>query len=125
MKSSQRLHTPVALLFCAVLSSPGFSQQAAPTAAPPAAAPPAPAAAGQSSLSSSLGVFVFPAKNQTTTQQSSDEGACFDWAKSQTGIDPMNIKPPASPQQPQQDASNAGNAPRARDAPPRAAPPPL
>jgi hypothetical protein len=59
---------------------------------------------------------VFPAKNQTATQQSTDEGACFDWAKSQTGIDPMNIKPPETPQPPQQDTSNAGNGSRARGA---------
>jgi hypothetical protein len=44
-------------------------------------------------LSSSLGVYVFPAKNQNATQQSNDETACFGWAKSQTGIDPMAIKP--------------------------------
>jgi hypothetical protein len=55
---------------------------------------------------------VFPAKNQTTTQQSSDEGACFDWAKSQTGIDPMNIKPPAPSQPSQQQAANSGGGQR-------------
>jgi hypothetical protein len=115
--SSKHLHTPVALLLGALVSSAAYSQQSAPATPPQhAAAAPAP---GQSSLSSSLGLFVFPAKNQTTTQQSGDEGACFDWAKSQTGIDPMNIKPPAPPepsQQQQEQAANAGNGARARGA---------
>ena len=44
-------------------------------------------------LSSSLGVFVFPAKNQDAQQQSHDETACYGWAKTQTNIDPMAIKP--------------------------------
>ena len=49
--------------------------------------------AAPSSLSSSLGLYVFPAKSQNATQQSNDETACFGWAKTQTGIDPMAIKP--------------------------------
>jgi len=114
--SPKPLHTPVALLLSALVGSAAHSQQPAPAPPPPAAAAPAPAPAGHSSLSSSLGLFVFPAKNQTTTQQSTDEGACFDWAKSQTGIDPMNIKPPETSPPPQQDASNAGNGSRARGA---------
>jgi Glycine-zipper domain len=112
--SSQRPSSPLALLLGALLIPAGYAQQAAPaTPAPPAAAP---AAAANSSLSSSLGVFVFPAKNQTSTQQSTDEGACYGWAKSQTGIDPMNIKPPAPSQPSQQEASNSGGGERARGA---------
>ena len=120
--SPKPLHTSVTLLLFTLVGSAAHSQQPAPAthpaaaATPPAAAAPAPAAAGQSSLSSSLGLFVFPAKNQTATQQTGDEGACFDWAKSQTGIDPMNIKPPEVAQAPQQDTSNAGNGSRARGA---------
>ena len=96
MSNSPRpLHISTVLLLSALVGSAAYSQQSAPATPPQqAAAAPAPAA-GQSSLSSSLGLFVFPAKDQTTTQQSTDEHACFDWAKSQTGIDPMNIKPPA------------------------------
>ena len=116
MKSPQRLHNLLALMLGAVASSAAFSQQPAPTTPPAPAATSAPAAAGEGTLSSSLGLFVFPAKNQTATQQSGDEGACFDWAKSQTGIDPTNIKPPEIAQQPQQDTSNAGNGSRARGA---------
>lgn len=43
-----------------------------------------------SSLGSSLGLYVFPSKNQSQTKQDSDETACFKWAKEQTGVDPMN-----------------------------------
>jgi hypothetical protein len=116
MKSPRRLHIPVAPLLGALVSSAAFSQQPAPATPPPTAAAAAPAPAGQGSLSSSLGLFVFPAKNQTATQQSTDEGACYGWAQSQTGIDPMNIKPPETPQPEQHDASNAGNGSRARGA---------
>lgn len=50
-----------------------------------------------SSLSSSLGVYVFPAKKQTTAQQQGDEAACFAWAKEQTGFDPVATSQAASP----------------------------
>lgn len=40
-------------------------------------------------MSSSFGVAVFPAKGQTEVQQSQDEGQCFVWARSDTGVDPM------------------------------------
>ncbi|HEV8019359.1 MAG TPA: glycine zipper domain-containing protein [Steroidobacteraceae bacterium] len=53
-------------------------------------------AAANSTLSSSLGLFVFPAKNQSSEKQAGDEWACFGWAKSQTGTDPLNIKPQAA-----------------------------
>jgi hypothetical protein len=33
-----------------------------------------------------LGMFPFPAKNQTPEQQATDEKACYDWAGQQTGI---------------------------------------
>src|SRR6187455_3286476 len=49
------------------------------------------------SLSTSLGVVVFPAKGQTADKQSQDEGECFTWSKSQTGFDPMNPQASAPP----------------------------
>ena len=55
-------------------------------------------------LSTSLGMVVFPAKGQTTQQQSQDEGECYAWAKGQTGVDPM-APPPAAAQPAQQSAS--------------------
>jgi hypothetical protein len=88
------------------------------TNAPAPAAHPAPAAApaaAPAGLSSSLGVIVFPAKNQTPQQQTSDEGACFTWAKSTTGIDPMAPVQPAAVQ-PTQDPATAGQGSRTRGA---------
>lgn len=62
-----------------------------------AQAPPAtPTAPASKSLSTSLGMVVFPAKGQTAQQQSQDEGECYAWAKGQTGVDPM--APPAAVQ---------------------------
>jgi hypothetical protein len=51
------------------------------------------------SLSTSLGVVVFPAKGQSAEKQSQDEGECFTWSKSQTGFDPMNPSASAPPPQ--------------------------
>jgi hypothetical protein len=66
--------------------------------APPAtAAQPAPApaqaggTAGQHSLSSSLGLYAFPAKGQTPEQQKQDENTCYTWAQEQSGIDPAKV----------------------------------
>ena len=42
------------------------------------------------SISSSLGLYVFPANNQNQATQEADETACFKWAKQQSGYDPMN-----------------------------------
>ena len=42
------------------------------------------------SISSSLGLYVFPAKDQTKETQEADESACYKWAIEQTGIDPLN-----------------------------------
>ncbi len=55
----------------------------------------------QQSLSSSLGVIPYPSKGQSPTQQSKDEGECYTWAKTQTGIDPAAVAsappPPSGP----------------------------
>lgn len=45
------------------------------------------------SLNKSLGVFVFPAKEQTPEQQAKDEQACYTWAVEQSGVDPLNMTP--------------------------------
>jgi uncharacterized protein YcfJ len=61
------------------------------------------------SLSTSLGMVVFPAQGQAPQKQAQDEGECFAWAKSQTGVDPM-APPPAPAQaaaQPAQPATTA------------------
>ena len=42
------------------------------------------------SISKSLGLYSFPAKHQDAATQEADEMACFNWAKQQTGYDPIN-----------------------------------
>lgn len=44
------------------------------------------------SLNKSLGVFVFPAKDQKPDQQATDEQACYSWAVQQSGVDPLNMQ---------------------------------
>lgn len=46
--------------------------------------------AQDTSISKSLGLYAFPAKNQNAKTQEADEVACFKWAKEQTGYDPVN-----------------------------------
>lgn len=41
-------------------------------------------------IAKSLGVYVFPSKNQSVETQNADESACYAWAKEQTGYDPLN-----------------------------------
>ena len=50
---------------------------------------PSVAAANQQSLSRSLGLHAFPAKDQTPQQQQSDEAACYSWANQDSGFDPI------------------------------------
>lgn len=58
-------------------------------------------AEAQQSISSSIGVIVYPAKGQTAEQQNKDEGECYTWAKQQTGIDPVAVaSAPAEAQEP-------------------------
>jgi Glycine zipper len=82
----QHARSAVSSLFAVLAGASVHAQQA--TSSAPAAA--------NSTLSSSLGLFVFPAKNQSSEKQAGDEWACFGWAKSQTGIDPLNVKPQAA-----------------------------
>jgi len=72
--------------------------------------------AASAPLSSSLGLYVFPAKNQTAQQQSNDETGCFGWAKTQTGIDPMAIKPQVANAPPAQPATDPASGQMVRGA---------
>jgi len=54
---------------------------------PPASAPPA-----QKSLAATLNVYVFPSGGQAATQQSKDEGECYQWAVNNTGSDPFEVQ---------------------------------
>jgi hypothetical protein len=42
------------------------------------------------SVSSSLGLVVYPSNNQAASQIAKDEGECHSWARQNTGIDPAN-----------------------------------
>jgi len=44
-------------------------------------------------LNKKIGVYVFPAKNQTAEQTQKDESYCYDWAIKNSGIDPLNMQP--------------------------------
>jgi hypothetical protein len=51
-------------------------------------------------ISSSLKLFVYPAKGQSQQQQKADEFECYKWAIQQSGIDPQNLpKVEAAPAQ--------------------------
>ena len=41
-------------------------------------------------ISSTMGLYVFPAKGQKEDQQKQDEYDCYNWAVKQSGIDPAN-----------------------------------
>lgn len=47
-------------------------------------------AQNNTSIASSLELFVFPNDDQDSEQQQADEVSCFKWAKEQTGYDPIN-----------------------------------
>lgn len=49
-----------------------------------------PTAPPTTSFAKSLGIYVFPAKNQDAVTQQKDDGDCYRWAVEQSGIDPIN-----------------------------------
>jgi hypothetical protein len=62
----------------------GMAQAQETTAAKPASM--------TASLNKSLGLYVFPAKEQKPEQQAKDEQACYSWAVEQSGIDPLTMQ---------------------------------
>ena len=50
------------------------------------------AQAQSQSLSSAMGVTVFPADAQDSTQQSKDEAECYSWAENDSGVDPFELQ---------------------------------
>jgi hypothetical protein len=70
----------------------------------PAAPPPAGNTAGAKTPAQSVGLYVYPTKQQDSAQQTKDESECFDSSKQQTGWDPF------APAQPAQ--TSAGQAPK-------------
>ena len=49
-----------------------------------------PAPAPKTSFAKSLGIYVFPAKDQDQATQDKDDAACYKWAVEQSGVDPIN-----------------------------------
>ncbi len=49
-----------------------------------------PAASPHNTFAKSLGIYVFPAKNQDQATQEKDDGDCYRWAVEQSGVDPIN-----------------------------------
>ena len=95
----------VLIIFLCVLAAGAHAQEAktakpAPDSQAAKAATPAPAtqaattaapASMTASLNKSLGLYVFPAKDQKPDQQATDEQACYTWAVEQSGIDPLTM----------------------------------
>jgi flagellar biosynthesis/type III secretory pathway protein FliH len=52
-------------------------------------------------------MFIYPNKGQTKQQQDKDKYECYDWAKQQTGFDPM-AQPKATAPPPAQEAKQGG-----------------
>ena len=62
-------------------------------------------------LAATINVYVFPNNGQTASQQSKDEGECYNWATMNTGTDPFELQKQAASdqQQAQQQAQQAQN----------------
>ena len=69
--------------------------------------------AAAQSVSSQLGLVVYPTKNQAADQVAKDEGECHAWARQNTGVDPAN---PLAGVQVQQSAPPPGGASAGRGA---------
>jgi len=46
---------------------------------------------GYNQISQANKLYVFPSKGQSQAQQKKDEYECYNWAISQTGLDPLNL----------------------------------
>jgi Glycine-zipper domain len=87
----------IALATCALVLQ-AQAQTSAQTPQPPAQAPAPPSG---KTLASSAGLMVYPSNGQSADQQAQDEAQCFNWARDQSGYDPMNPPPtPAAPSTP-------------------------
>lgn len=51
------------------------------------------------SLAATLEVYVFPTSGQEASQQSKDEGECYGWAETNTGVDPFQVDEDTEQQQ--------------------------
>ncbi len=62
-------------------------------------------------LAASAGVLAYPAKGQGAEQQTRDEAECYNWAKTQSGYDPMSPPPAQTPPPQSQSQSQSQSAP--------------
>lgn len=67
-------------------------------------------------FAASAGVFAYPAKGQTAEQQTKDEAECYNWARDQSGYDPMAPPPAPAPAQASEPAQPAASGARAKGA---------
>jgi hypothetical protein len=74
----------------------GPSSAPAPAAAPPQRNPIPPGTPTPDVIHKTLTAFVYPANQQPPDQQQYDEMDCYNWAKSQTSIDPMGPPTPVA-----------------------------
>lgn len=65
----------VAMLALVVAVAPAWAQVAAPKVEPPPKV-----------TFAQIGLFIYPAKNQSPDQQKKDEDACYQWAEANTGL---------------------------------------
>ena len=65
------------------------------------------ASAGLVATASAQEMMVFPNEGQDKEQQQQDEYTCYNWAKGETGFDPMAV-PTATEAPPQQEAQKGG-----------------
>jgi hypothetical protein len=65
----------LAVLAGLLAAVPAFAQVATPKTAPPAKL-----------TFAQIGLFIYPAKEQTPDQQKKDEDACYEWAEANTGL---------------------------------------
>ena len=86
------LLTPLTLCVGASFQSPADAQQ-------------------QKSLAAAIGVYVFPNAGQPSTQQSKDEGECYQWAVQNTGSDPFQLQQQAQAANAQAQAAATQGAP--------------
>jgi hypothetical protein len=97
--------------------TPEANTPATTAAAPTPSQPMAPAKPVPSfSAAEKVGVYVFPAKNQSHDQQLIDESECYDLAQQQSGVDPGMAapKPPSSAEIQAAQAQGASSAPQAK-----------
>lgn len=53
--------------------------------------------------------FIYPTKGQSNDQMEQDKFQCYNWAKGQTGFDPMQVPTASTPPPPQSNTNVAGS----------------